>query len=200
MPEREPHSIRLDPAVYSRFVEWVEETEGKKYGETSKHVENALDEYIDHGQMARVEEKLDMALARLSENQPSHTHKNRSSSTVEKCRAIHRRVTDNHGRVIRDEDLKRAIEDIAGGDPRTLRKYRRMFKQRCLLFKHPNDPVWTPETSKWIGWTESIIDNEPTTRVHDVVEDYGLETDEYLSHAEGMAEETQQQPQTEESR
>ena len=184
MADREPHSIRLDPDVYSRFVEWVAETEGTKRGEIGRHVENALNEYIDHGREARIEEKVDQILARLSDQPATHTHKQRGSETVEKCRAIHRRVTDNHGTVIKTPDLERAIEDIAGADDRTLDKYKSMLKRRCLLFEHPNSPVWTPEEPKFIGWAETCIDNEPTTEVHDIVDEYGLEVDEYVNRAE----------------
>lgn len=186
MADRRPHSIRLDPEIYSRFVDWVEDVEGTKQGEIGRHAENALEEYIDHGRAARIEEKVDRLLARLSDQPTTHTHKQRGSETVEKCRAIHRRVTDNHGTIIKAADLERAIEDIAGADDRTLDKYKSMLKRRCLLFKHPNNPVWTPEQAKFIGWAESCIDNEPTTEVHDIVEDYGLEVDEYLARAEAV--------------
>jgi len=186
MPDREPRSIRLDPDVYHEFVAWVEATEESKRGEIGRHVENALKEYIDHGREARIEEKVDKVLARLSEQPTAHTHKQRGSETVEKCRAVHRRVTSNHGTTIKADDVERAIEDIAGADDRTLDKYKSMLKRRCLLFKHPKSPVWTPEQDKFIEWGENCVDNDPTMEVHDIVEDCGLELDEYLNRAEAV--------------
>jgi len=185
MPEREPRSVRIDPDVYHNFVEWVEETEGTKRGEIGPHVENALNEYINHGQTARIEEKVDRILAHVSEQPAAHTHKQRGSETVEKCRAIHRRVTDNHGTIIKTGDLERAIEDIAGADDRTLDKYKSMLRRRSLLFAHPGDsPVWTPEQQRWVTWCEDKIDNEPTLEITDVLDGYDIETDEYIDLAE----------------
>jgi len=189
VPDREPHSIRLDPEVYSAFVEWVEDTEGKKRGEIGRHVENALQEYIDHGRSARIEEKVDKVLAHVSEQPTTHTHKQRGSETVEKVRAMYKRLTDNHGPVVPTADVHRAIEDIAGGDARTIVKYERMLKRRSLLFEHPGDSaVWTPMQEKWVKWCESKVNNEPSVTVTDLTEDYGVEIDEYDSIAERVVE------------
>jgi hypothetical protein len=185
VPDREPRSIRLDPDVYHEFVEWVEETEGSKRGEVGRHVENALQEYINHGQGARIEEKVDKVLAHVSEQSGTHTHKQRGSETVEKVRRIAQRLTSNHGTIIKTADVDRAIEDIAGADERTVSKYYRMLKRRSLLFAHPGDSgVWTPEQDRWVGWCEDKIDNEPEIEVHDVTEEYAIEADEYLELAE----------------
>ena len=185
MPDREPHSIRLDPDLYHEFVEWVEDTEGKKRGEIGRHVENALKEYIDHGREARIEEKVDKVLAHVSEQPTTHTHKQRGSETVEKVRRIQQRLTSNHGTIIKAPDVDRAIEDIAGADDRTLAKYKRMLKRRSLLFAHPGDSgVWTPEQERWVKWCEDKIDNEPELGVHDLTDEYAIEYDEYLNTAE----------------
>lgn len=186
--EREPRSIRLDPEIYTEFVEWVEETEGTKRGQIGRHVENALKEYIDHGQGARIEEKVDQVLAQLADQPTTHTHKQRGSETVEKCRAIHRRLTSNHGTMMKTPDVERAIEDIAGADERTIKKYKRMLKRRSLLFAHPGDSaVWTPEQETWVAWCEDKIDNEPELHILDVTAEYAIEEDEYIDVAERVA-------------
>jgi len=189
VPDREPHSIRLDPDTYHEFIEWVEETEGKKRGEVGRHVENALREYINHGQGARIEEKVDKVLAQVSDQPTTHTHKQRGSETVEKVRRMQQRLTANHGTIIKVADVDRAIEDIAGADDRTIEKYKRMLKRRSLLFAHPGESgVWTPEQQRWAKWCEDKIDNEPSLNVSDVIEGYDIEFDEYDSLAQRVVE------------
>jgi hypothetical protein len=187
VPDREPHSIRLDPDLYSEFVGWVEDTEGKKRGEIGRHVENALKEYIDHGREARIEEKVDQVLARLDEQPVTHTHKQRGSETVEKVRRIQQRLTSNHGRIIKSADVDRAIEDIAGADDRTIKKYYRMLKRRSLLFEHPGDSgVWTADQERWVKWCDDKINNEPELNVHDLTDEYAIEYDEYITKVEAV--------------
>jgi len=183
--DREPHSVRIDPDVYSEFVEWVEDKEGQKRHYIGQHVENALREYIDTDRNARIEQKVDQVLAHVSEQPTTHTHKQKGSETVEKVRAIYKRLTENHGQVIPTPDVHRAIEDIAGADDRTIAKYERMLKRRSLLFEHPGQSaVWTPVQENWVKWCESKANNEPSVSVTDLIQDYGVEIDEYDSIAE----------------
>lgn len=180
MVHRETRSVRVDPEVWSAFISWVEDKEGQKHGEIGRHVETALQEYTDHGRIARLEEKVDTLLARSNPEPASHTHKQSASETVTKARDIFERLTENHGTIIKDDDVKRAVEDIAGGDPRTVDKYRDILKRRDLLFEHPSgQPVWTTERDRYIEWAENYIDNNPTVETHDVIEDYSLSTREY---------------------
>jgi len=58
MTEREPRTVRIDPEVWSGFVEQVVEWEGSKHGELGRHVENALEEYVDNDRLTRIEEKV----------------------------------------------------------------------------------------------------------------------------------------------
>jgi hypothetical protein len=181
MTKREPKTVRIDPEVWDSFVSWVVETEGQKKGELGRHVENALSEYIDHGRDARIEEKVDRILTHVSEPSDAHTHTStRASEAVEKAREIHQRVADNHGTMIRQDDLQRAIEDIAGADDRTIQKYEELLKRRGLLFRHPDDsPVWTVERERWLTWCENYVDNNPTVEIHDVIEGYSMDVDKY---------------------
>lgn len=187
MTGREPKTVRLDPEKWSQFISWVESQEGQKHGEIGRHVETALMEYIDHGQTARIEEKVDTILARIDASAGSHTHT--GSEGVEAARQIFNRVASNHGTVIKDDDVTRAIEDIAGVDGRTIDKYKDILKRRELLFEHPSDsPVWTTQTNKWVEWTENYVDNNPGVSIPDVLEDYGMSIDQYDERVEVLAE------------
>lgn len=188
MTEREPRTVRVDPDVWDRFVAQVQEWEGQKHGEIGRHAENALEEYIDQDRLARVEEKLDTLVAHVNQENRTHTRTTeQASETVEKARSVHQRVADNHGTVVKGDNLVRAIEDIAGADPRTVDNYKGILKRRGLLFEHPGDsPVWTVELDRWVKWTENYVDNNPPIDVHDVIEDYGIDLEQYDQTAEEL--------------
>lgn len=181
MAERRNVQVRIDADVWERFEKFVVEAHGQKYGNLGREAENALIEYMDEDRAARIEEKVDRVLAHVADGSAAHTHKqSRASETVEKAREIHRRVADNHGTIIKEADLVRAIEDIAGADDRTVEKYKEILKRRELIFAHPGDSaVWTVERERWIDWTEDYIDNNPMIDVHDVLEGYSMDVDDY---------------------
>lgn len=179
MPERQPRTVRVDPDVWSKFVEQVVEWEGQKHGELGRHVENALEEYIDHGREARIEEKVDEILSHVSDGNGAHTHTNtRLNSTVEKAEEIFKRL-DTSG-VVQGEEVERVIEDVAGGDHRTLDKYKGVLKRRGLLYEHPTDtPVWTADKEEWSRWCVSMMEVDPSTHVQDLIADYDVSFDEF---------------------
>ena len=186
MSDREPWTMRIDGDVKTGFKQAVDEWDGENAGHYGYHVEQALKEYVDKDRYARVEDKLDRVLAHVSEGGGSHTHTpSRASDTVERAREIYRRVADNHAPVVKDDDLVRAVEDIAGADDRTVSKYKEVLKRRGLIFEHPNDsPVWTTDRDKWVGWVENHVDNDPTLEIHDMIEDYDMTTDRFTELAE----------------
>ena len=189
MSDREPRTIRVDPDVWSSFREQIDDWDGENPGHVGYHVEKALSEYIDNDRYARVEDKLDRVLAHVSDGGGSHTHTTTGGSgTVERAREIYKRVADNHGLVVKDDDLVRAVEDIAGADDRTVSKYKGILKRRGLIFEHPADsPVWTTDRDKWVSWVENHVDNDPTLEIHDMIEDYGMTTDRFDELAEETA-------------
>ena len=178
MTDREPRTARVDTDVWSDFVEWVEAAEGHKRGHVGRHVENALKEYIDHGREARIEEKVDKILTHLSETGATHTHTpqngvSRGSESVERARKIMRRLQSNHGEVLKNEYVERAIEDIAGADDRTVKKYKAILRRRGLLFEHPGErPLWTTETQTWNGWINEFGKLNGPGEVEDELEPY----------------------------
>lgn len=190
MSNREPWTMRIDSDVKVEFKEQVDEWDGENTGHYGYHVEQALKEYMDKDRYARVEDKLDRVLAHVSDGGGSHTHKTSSGSgTVERAREIYKRVANNHGLVVKDDDLVRAVEDIAGADDRTVNKYKGILKRRGLIFEHPADsPVWTTDREKWVSWVENHVDNDPTLSIPDVIEDYGMTTDRFNELAEAKDE------------
>jgi hypothetical protein len=181
MSDRELRSVRVDPDVWSEFREQIDEWDGENPGHVGYHVEQALQEYIDTDRYARIEDKVDSVLAHVSDGGGAHTHTTtQASETVERARQIYRRLADNHGLVVKDGDVIRAVEDIAGADDRTVQKYKEVLKRRSLLFEHPADSaVWTTDREKWVRWTENHVDNNPTLTVHDVIDEYDLDIDRY---------------------
>jgi len=140
MSDRELRSVRVDPDVWSEFREQIDEWDGENPGHVGYHVEQALQEYIDTDRYARIEDKVDSVLAHVSDGGGAHTHTTtQASETVERARQIYRRLADNHGLVVKDGDVIRAVEDIAGADDRTVQKYKEVLKRRSLLFEHPAD-------------------------------------------------------------
>ena len=186
MPEREARTVRVDPDVWSAFREQINEWDGENAGHVGYHVEKALNEYIDNDRYARIENRLDRVLAHVCGDGGAHTHKTSAASeTVEKAREIHKRVANNHGLVLKDDDLVRAVEDLAGADPRTIEKYKAILKRRSLIFEHPADsPVWTTDREKWVSWVENHVDNDPTLAIADVIDEYGMTTDRFNDLAE----------------
>jgi len=181
VPDRELRSVRVDPEVWSTFRETIDEWDGENPGHVGHHVEQALKEYCDTDRYARIEDKLDTVVAHVSDGGGSHTHTTtRGSGTVERAREIYERIADNHGLVVKDDDVIRAVEDIAGADDRTVGKYKDVLKRRSLLFQHPADsPVWTTDKEKWVGWVESHVNNDPTMSITDVTEEYSITTERY---------------------
>jgi predicted transcriptional regulator len=186
MSDREARTVRVDPDVWATFIDQIDEWDGENPGHVGYHVEQALSEYVDRDRYARVEDKLDRVLAHVSDGGGTHTHTSTGASeTVERAREIYQRVADNHGLVLRDDDLVRAIEDIAGADDRTVAKYQEILKRRSLIFEHPADsPVWTTDREKWVRWVVNHVDNDPTLKVHDMIDDYELTTERFDELAE----------------
>jgi len=167
----------LSDAEYSQLKEWSNET-----GKSMSHLlREAILEYTDKDRTARVEDKVDRVLTLLDDTEHTHTRDSVSTasgtkSVPEKARTIAKRLYENHDVPIQGKDVEIAIEDIAGGDDRTIDKYKSQLKKRGLLFQHPHSPVWTDSKQEWVGWVESC------TVEKDVVEytsEYSITTDEY---------------------
>jgi predicted transcriptional regulator len=172
----------VTPAEKRQLKEWAEETDQS----LSSLVRQAVLEYTDRDRTARIEDKLDRVLASLDDD--AHTHKGSMSgpsrSVPEKARAVADHLYQNYEGVIRGDDVELAIENIADvGDDRSVDKYKTQLKKRNLLFKHPNQDIWTPEKEQWVNWVEgAYVDVD----VHSMTEPYNIDFSEYNALAEAV--------------
>lgn len=137
-------------------------------------------ERIEH-EMGEVHDKLDRVLASLD---GEHTHTSgepKTQSVPEKARSIAQRIYRNHESPVKATNVELAIEDIGGGDDRTIETYKNQLKKRELLYEHPNSGVWTDEKEQWVSWVENAYVNPD---LHDVTQEYGISTTEYTQLAE----------------
>jgi hypothetical protein len=133
-------------------------------------------EYLDHDRTARVEEKVDRVLTLLEDSEHTHTSDSSQQSVPQKARDIARRIYQNHETPVQGKDVEIAIEDIAGGDDRTIEKYKEQLKKRELLYAHPLQPVWTDSKQEFVRWAEGATVNSD---IHEITDEYGMDTDEY---------------------
>lgn len=154
-------------------------------------VRQAIREYTDLDRFARLESLVreNNRLLRGDGDTPdddpdTHTHEQTASQTVQRTRQIAKRLQRNHDGTLKDDTVERAIEDIAGGDERTISKYKRNLKRRGLLFAHPQSPVWTHDRTEWVGWVESYADATPDASVLDMIDAYPYDHDEYSGFVE----------------
>lgn len=166
----------------AQLSRWAEEA-GKS---ESALLREAVLEYLDRDRADRIEDKLDAVLARLPEDgldaraEPTHTHKpdtpmNQSGSkATEKARRIIQRLQSNHDApVIQADAVDRAIEDIAGVDDRTIRKYKSLFRRRGLLFEHPGaSAVWTFDTDQFMTWLRNYAQLNGQQAAEEVADAY----------------------------
>lgn len=170
----------LNDSEHSKLKEWSAET-----GKSMSHLlRDAVLEYTDRDRAARLEgrvddidEKLDEVLAAL-ESDTAHTHTPGTSPTngseaSEKARAIVSRLQSNHDDVMKADVVDRAIEDIAGIDDRTKKKYKKLFRKRGILFEHPGEPpMWTTESQKWLNWMKDYLRLNGREEAEKAAEDY----------------------------
>lgn len=169
--------LRVPEDDWENFVTFVVEAHGQKYGNLGREAGNAFAEYADQDRLERVDEKVDEILARLDDLDATHTHKH--SETAEKAERIAEVLANTDRVVIPDEQVVRAIEDVAGGDDRTLRKYKDVLKRRGLAFQHPSDEwSWTLDREEWLGWAVDHINTNPSVSRTDVIQGYPIGYDE----------------------
>lgn len=179
-----PVKTYLSDEEEKKLEQWADEVDKSK----SELLRDAVMEYTDLDRYERIEhdlnqltEKVDRVLT-LVDGEHAHTKgSDRTTSVPEKARTIARRLYKNHEVPVKTKDVELAIEDIAGGDERTVSKYKDQLKKRGLLYEHPNSPVWTDDQSQYVKWVEGAYHNPD---VHEVTQEYGMSTTEYTQHAE----------------
>jgi len=160
--------------------EWADAS-GKSH---SALLREAVLEYLDHDRAARAEEiarenqELLEELHSLVADDGTHTHKDqggmrRGSDSLETARQMVRRLQSNHDGIIKADDVDRVIEDMAGVDERTLRKYKDIFRRRGLLYEHPGQSaVWTTDGNHWLEWLKSYAQLNGPDETERVAEQY----------------------------
>jgi len=173
----------VTPAEKQQLKEWAEETDQS----LSSLVRQAVLEYTDKDRTARIEDKLDRVLDTLdADNTHTQTYSGSAvtegSQTVERTREIADRLYDNHGTILDDSDVDRAITDIAGGDPRTVEKYKGELRSRSLLYEHPNDDLerWYSERGPWLSDVVSYSRQfaSPLAKLTTILQQYDLSVSE----------------------
>lgn len=175
-----PVSTYLSDEEKKRLSEWAEETDKSQ----AHLLREAILEYLDYDRTARIEsklremdDKLDRVLAQ-SDGDTTHTHKDRDAVTkgspaVEKLEEMVKTIRSNHAPVVKDAKLKRVIENYAGIDDRTVRRYKSLMRERGLLLEHPGDPpLWTTDTDQWSNWLNQYGNLNGPDAVEDFLADY----------------------------
>lgn len=188
MAEKEPLGWRVDSAVRERFRDHVADEDGNTHGRLGEALEDAMREYMDETRDARLENKIDDIRAMLSENDDTHTHDTCTpqSPTAEKVADIVERIesdidTNREIYTVQDDDVVRAIEEVAGADDRTVSKYRTQIKRRGELYQHPISRVWMSQAEAWaVQWAYGHIESTPGASPEDVLEEYPMTHDEFI--------------------
>jgi predicted transcriptional regulator len=174
-----PVTTYLSDDEKADLQQWAEKTEKSQ----AHLLREAVLEYLDHDRTARIEDevrevnaKLDDVLAQL-DSDDTHTHTPSMSDSLETARKMIRvvqRQTDNPDGIVKDDDLVQVIENHAGVDDRTIRKYKDIFRRRGLLFEHPGEtPIWTLQSDQWVEWVNQYANlNGGRAAAEQVMEDY----------------------------
>lgn len=174
-------TVYLTPEEKAQLKEWSNET-GKSISELGR---DAVLEYLDHDRVDRVEselrklhEKLDRVEGAISDG-ATHAHKgnmsmsNGPTKVTERAREILRLLQRNYGEVIKNDDVVTTIENVAGADDRTIRKYKSVLKRRGLLFAHPGETaVWTTDSDQWLTWVKDYTQLNGADAAETIVEQY----------------------------
>jgi predicted DNA-binding protein len=173
-----PVTTYLSDDEKQQLERWAEETEKSQ----AHLLREAILEYLDHDRAARIEDevtdisdKLDDVLAQLdSDDTHTHTAMSDSLTTARKMIRVVQQDTDNEDGVVKDDDLVQVIENYAGVDDRTIRKYKDIFRRRGLLFEHPGEaPLWTLQTDTWTEWVNQYANlNGGSEAAEEVIADY----------------------------
>jgi hypothetical protein len=190
MADREPINWNVDSEVADRFREFVHEKKGRTRGELGREVERAMIEYMDHDRYERIEdgqetthEKLDAIMAALGDAGDTHTHTADVSPTTvaEKRDIIAAQLRDRDAPVMPERDVVAAIEDVAGGDDRTLSKYMSALRRSGDVYDHPSSDssAWTTDAEQFASWALGEFESRPDASIRDILEPYAMDPNEY---------------------
>lgn len=190
MGERQTFSVKVDEDVAENFRDFVHEKKGKIRGELGREVENAMREYMDNDRYERLADgqdethaKLDEVLALLADADGTHTHTADVSPTTvsEKRDLIAAKLRDRDAPVMPERDVIEAIEDVAGGDERTITQYKEKLRTSGQAYDHPSSDssAWTVDAEQFAGWALAEFESRPDATIRDILEPYAMDSVEY---------------------
>lgn len=165
MGEKNFVKVYLSEKEESRFLDAIEERFGEIEGRKSEAARMAIREWSDMDRSARNEERLrdiqdEIGELRglLSDEDNTHTQTQHVTSTTGKS-ATQKRVdallnehlpSEDESAQFRDDEVEDAIRNGLGyTDSRTVRKYKRLLKQRGEVFQHPSGKIWFHDKEAW---------------------------------------------------
>jgi hypothetical protein len=190
MSNRKTFSVKVDEDIANAFREYVDDKKGKIRGELGREVENAMVEYMDNDRYSRVEsnqedthEKLDAIMAALGDTDDTHTHTADVSPTTvsEKRDIIGAKLRDRDAPVMPERDVVAAIEDVAGGDDRTIAQYQEKLRTSGQVYDHPSSDssAWTTDPEQFASWALAEFNSRPDASIRDILEPYAMDPNEY---------------------
>ena len=190
MGDRRSVGWKIDEEVASDFREFVHEKKGKTRGELGRMAERALIEYMDNDRYARIEanqaethELLNSVLGALSENSTTHTHTAdvKPMTVTEKRDLIAGKLRDREAPIMPERDVVDAIESVAGGDDRTIRKYMDSLRRSGKAFDHPSSDstAWTTDAEQFATWALAEFESRPDASMRDILDAYAMDVREY---------------------
>ena len=152
--------------------------------------ERACIEYMDNDRYSRIEdgqetthEKLDAIMAALADADSTHTHTADVSPTTvsEKRDLIAAQLRDRDAPVMPERDVVAAIEDVAGGDDRTISQYKTKLRTAGEVYDHPSSDssAWTTDAEQFASWALAEFESRPDASIRDILEPYAMDPNEY---------------------
>jgi len=190
MGERVTVSVKIDKDVAEQMRKFTIEKTGKKRGELGRMYERACIEYMDNDRYSRIEqnqsethEMLQSVLATLADSEGTHTHTADVSPTTvpEKRDLIAAKLKDRDAPVMAERVVIEAIDEIAGGDDRTMRKYKQKLRASGEVMDHPSSDssAWTTDPEQFASWALAEFESRPDASIRDILEPYAMDPIEY---------------------
>jgi len=80
-----------------------------------------------------------------------------------------------------ERDVIAAIEDVAGGEDRTVAKYMDSLRRSGEVFDHPSSDTsaWTTNPEQFATWALGEFENRPDASINDILEPYAMDPNDY---------------------
>lgn len=190
MGERVTVSVKIDKEVAEEMRKFTIEKTGKKRGELGRMYERACIEYMDNDRYSRIEsnqqethEKLNAIMSALGDVGDTHTHTADVSPTTvgEKAEIIAAKLKERDAPVMPEREVVAAIEDVAGGDDRTLKKYQDALRRSGEVYDHPSSDssAWTVDEEQFASWALAEFESRPDASIREILEPYAMDPNEY---------------------